>query len=149
MIWVCYQTTSISPHTSKLLHILYFVASMNQTYAIIDLMLVFKPLKLEQPYHHNISPLHQCSLDLTIEITYAFNKAIWSFKFMMIHMRNKVTINKIKIPSLLLICTDVNGSPFLTLIMFYWASWLRWPLSKVYKLQTINKACENHQEAFF
>jgi hypothetical protein len=33
---------------------------------------------------------------------------LWSFKFVMIRMRNKVTINKINIPSLLFFSTIVN-----------------------------------------
>ena len=52
---------------------------MNQTHAIIDLMLVLKPLVLEQPYRHNIltiAPIDQCSLNLTIEITYTLNEAL-------------------------------------------------------------------------
>ena len=55
------------------------VAFMNQTHAIIDLMLVLKPLKLEQPYRHNIltiAPIDQCTLDLTVEIPHTFSKAL-------------------------------------------------------------------------
>ena len=57
---------------------------MNQTHAILDLMLVLKPLILEQPYRHNIltiAPIDQRSLDLTIEITHTFDEALRSFKF--------------------------------------------------------------------
>jgi hypothetical protein len=66
-------------HITKLLHILYIVGSMNQTHAIIDLMLVLRTLKLEQPHRHNIltiAPIDPCSLDLKMKITYTFNKAL-------------------------------------------------------------------------
>ena len=67
---------------------------MNQNHAIIDLMLVLKSLDLEQPYRHNIltiAPIDQCSFNLTTKITHTFNEALWSFRFMFIHMGNKVT----------------------------------------------------------